>query len=344
MLDDHKYSLGRVVAYSHRDPEHPAAMYGPGGPERTYGLVTEVHLVKGEHPHWEYTIRNSFTGETRRVSEEEVFHGADQGYLDLRRRDGIAWLHGPPEAARNDTESRFWKRTLRQFVRTAIPKIREREQDEEKARAQGRSLDLAPGDYIKVRGDLRPETEPFHNLYAKILSASPADIAHLAIPHRKQGIAAGAHKVLLSYHVLLDSGDEADIYDVEVKTVYTTHGRTVILNWRAAAFLAEAFGDDSPYDPHLEYLSGHVFSRAELEEMPADDLADTLVRLLYVKGLITRDELPQKADSLSKAPFGYLVDQILDISRFDMMKNRPLTQAEIEQFRSEEERLRGLLE
>ena len=50
MLDDHKYSLRRIVAYAHRDPEQPGAMYGPGGPERTYGIVTEVHRVEGEDP------------------------------------------------------------------------------------------------------------------------------------------------------------------------------------------------------------------------------------------------------------------------------------------------------
>ena len=335
-MDDHKYSLNRVVAYPHDDPEHPDAVYGPGGPGRTYGKVVEVHRTEGDRPHWEYTVRNSFTGEVRLLSEDRIYHGANRGYLDIHRRDGIPWLHGPPESAKNDTENHFWKRTLREFVRTAIPGIIEHEQDEEKARSEGRNLNLGPGDYVRVQS-LRPETEPCHNLYAKVLTVSAADREFMDIGPRK-------HKVLLSYRVRVDNGLEADVYDLEIKTVYTTLGRTVIQNWRAATFLADAFGDDPPYDVQLEYLNGHVFTRAELADMPADDLADLLTRLLYVKGLILLDELAEKAERLAKSPAEYLVDQILDISRFDMKANRPLTPAEIERFRSEDARLKGLLE
>ncbi|HUV05936.1 MAG TPA: hypothetical protein VMX94_12630 [Armatimonadota bacterium] len=335
MLDDHKYSVRRIVAYNHASPRHPAALYGPGGPARTYGVVTEVHLVE-EPRHWEYTVRNLFIQEECRVPEGQIFHGADQGYLDLHRRDDIRWFHGLPEAARNNLKSPFWRTSLKQFVRTAIPRIRKREQEEEKARTEGRSLNLGPGDYVRVRGDLRPEMEPYRNLYAKVLAVSPADREDMDVP-------GGRHKILTSYHILLDTGDEADIYDVEVKTIYTTGGRTVILNWRAATFLAEAFGDDPPYDLRLEYLNGHVFTRTELVDMAADDLADLLARLLYAKGLITWEELPEKTERFSKSPPEYLVDQILAHSRFDMKQNRSLTDTEILQSRSEDDRLRELL-
>ena len=344
MLDDHKYSLNRVVAYAHRDPEHPGVVYGPGGPERTYGVVIEVHRVEGESPGWEYAIANSFTAERRRVTEDEIFHGADQAYLDLYRRESIPWLRNPPDSAKNNIESRFWKHTLRQFVHTAIPKIVEREKIEESERVRGRNLDLGPGDYIRVRGDLRAEFEPHHNLYAKVLSVREADLRHMQIPRGKQGLARGRHKVLLAYRVLLDNGAEADIYDVEVKTVYTKRGRSIVLNWRAASFLAEAFGDSPPYDVRLEYLAGHVFSRAELEGVPVEGLADLLAQLLYVKGLLVREELPEKAESLAGSPPEFLVDQILDISRFDMSENRRLTDTEIERFHSDSSRLREMLE
>ena len=342
MLDDHKYSVRRIVAYSHANPQHPAEVYGPGGPERTYGVVTKVHLVQ-EPAQWEYTVRNLFTQEECRVPEGKILHGADRGYLDLHRRDDIRWSHGLPEAALEDPKSSFWRNSLRQFVRTAIPRIRKSEQEEEKARAEGRRLNLEPGDYIRVRGNLRPEMEPYHNLYAKILSVSPADREYMDIPRERQDMPAGRHRTLSSYHVLLDTGDETDIYDVEVKTIYTTRGRTVILNWRAATFLAEAFGDDPPYDLQLEYLNGHVFSRTELADMSTDDLADLLARLLYAKGLITWGELSEKMERFSKSPSEYLVDQILAHSRFDMQRNRPLTDTEIHQSRSEDDRLRSLL-
>ena len=335
-MDDHKYSLNRVVAYPHDDPERPDAVYGPGGPGRTYGKVVKVHRTEGDSPHWEYTVENSFTGEVRLLAEDRIYHGANRGYLDLHRRDGIPWLKGPPESARNDAENEFWKHTLREFVRTAIPGIIEREQDEEKVRSEGRNLNLGPGDYFRIQS-LRPETEHCHNLYAKVLSVSAADRESMDIGQRK-------HLVLLSYHVQADDGQEADVYDVEIKTVYTTLGRTVIQNWRAATFLADAFGDDPPYNLQLEFLNGHVFNRAELADLPSDDLADLLTRLLYVKGLILWDELGEKAERLAKSPAEYLVDQILDISRFDMKNNRPLTLSEIERFRSQDARLRDLLE
>ena len=46
MVDDHKFSLNRTVAYRHPDPEHEANDYGPGGPERTSGVIIGVRLVE----------------------------------------------------------------------------------------------------------------------------------------------------------------------------------------------------------------------------------------------------------------------------------------------------------
>ncbi len=345
MLDDHKFSIKRIVSYRHKEPGQAEIVYGPGGPERTYGRITEIHRVHGKNARWEYTVTNSFTGETCRVRESDIFHGADQGYLDLYRRESIPWLAGPPETARNDMENGYWKQTLKQFVRTAIPKIIEKERDEESERIHGRNLSLGPGDYVRIRGDLSPDgIPPWHNLYAKVLAVRPSDVEHMQIPRGRQGLAAGKHRVVLRYSVLLDSGEDVDIYDVEIKTVYTKHSRSVVLNWRAASFLAEAFGDDPPYDIQLEYLQGHIFTRDELEQMKPADLAELLARLLYAKGILVLEELAQKAESLSTSRQEYLVDQILDISRFDMHANRPRTPSEIARIQSEDARLKGILE
>ena len=338
MIDDYKYSLNRKVLYPHPNPEEPAELYGTGGPERTYGTITEVHLVDGGDHHWEYTISNSFTGEICRVREDSIFHGADRGYLDFQRRDDISWQKIPPETAKEDMGSDYWKRTLKQFVRTAVPNIIEREETEERTRTEGPNLPLAPGDYVKVRGDLRPEMETHRNLYAKILSASPADREHIETSDGCR------YRVLSKYHVVLDTGDEVDIYDAEVKTVYTTHGRTVVLNWKAAAFLAEAFGDAPPHEIHMEYLNGHIFSRSELEGMIVEDLGNLLAHLLYTKGLISKEELEEKIEILSKSPNGYLIDQILTISRFNREENRPMTEKEIEKHRAEDQCLRRMFE
>lgn len=344
MLDDHRYSLNRIVAYAHRDPQSPAEVYGPGGPERTYGVVVEIHEVGGTSPRWEYTIANSFTQEERRLTEDEIFHGADQPYLDLHRRDGIPWQRVPPESARDNADSRFWAHTLRQFVRAGIPRIVEREKLEEHERVHGRDLDLQPGDYVRVRGDLRPDKASVHNLYAKVLSASDADIRSVGVPPGTHGLAPGSHKIRHSYHVLLDDGQETDVYDIEVKTVYTKRGRLLVVNWRAASYLAEAFGDDPPYDLQFDYIAHHIFSRAELRGLSSGELAEVLARLLYVKGLLTRDELEHKADALAASTTEFLTDQILELSRFDVSSNRRLTDDEIERFHRDSLRLRDMLE
>lgn len=329
MVDDHKYSLNRTVAYRHPDPESAPDAYGPGGPERTSGVITGVELIEDDEPRWEYTIRNAFCDEVRRVRESDIFHGTDHSYLDLHRRDGIAWSVQPSESG--------WQDALRQFIRTDIPKLLQREEDDERSRAEGRDLRLAAGDYIKVRGDLRPESAPIHNLYARVQSVSAPEDETLDLPD-------GPHKLGAAYHVLLDNGSEADIFDVEVKVAYTTHGGATVLNWRAAIFLAEAFGDEPPYDVHLDYLNDHVFTRKELDELCADELADLLVGILYAKGQIMWEELPARQESLARSPETFLSDQILANSRFDMKQNRQLTPEEIAQVRDNDRRLRELIE
>jgi len=342
MLDDHKYSLYRLVAYSHPLPMYPESAYGPGGSARTYGSIVAIHHVAGESPRWEYTVRNSFTHEECRIPEDQIFHGANSEYLDFHRRDDIHWSRPVPQSGQGDISSSFWGQSLQEFIRTAVPRIRHREQEEEKARVLGRKLDLQPGDYIRLRGDFRDETEAYHNLYGKIVSVSKADRDYLHIPAGRPGIRGGKHKVLRVYHVFLDDGQEIDIYDVEVKTVYTSHGRKVIHNWRATTFLAEAFGDPPPYDLQIEYLNGHVFSRAELSEKSQEELAELLARLLYGKGLILLEEVPEKTKRLRQSPREYLVDQILVHSRFDMRRNQQLTDAEIESIRLRDSELRKL--
>ncbi len=345
MVDDHKYSVHRIVAYRHPEPEHSRELYGPLGPERTYGLILEVMLVDEEKPHWEYIVKNSFTGEVRQIAESEIFHGADREYLDLYRRDSIFMTREAPTKSDDEEErSRHWKRALKHFIRTGVRKLREREEREARTREEGANLDLEPGDYVRVRGDLRSEMEKYHNLYGKVLGVSPADIGRLEVSPGKAGMLPGAYKVLKSYRIRLDNGEEADFYDVEIKVVYTSHGRRKILNWRAASFLAEAFGDDPPYRADLEYLGSHVFTRAELEGKSTKDLADLLAKLLFVKGQANWDEIEEKRTDLEASPTTYLVDQILAISRFDMSKNRSLTDEEIEQFRLADAKLKELLE
>lgn len=344
MPDDHKFSIGRLVVYEHLDPMYANELYGPGGPHRTYGWIEGVYFVEVNHPHWEYEIVNSLTGERCRVPEERIFHGADRVYLDIRRRDDIAWFRQPPETICKDVASRFWRYTLRQFLNSEVPRIIECEKKESEVRDSGRCLELEPGDYLRVRGDLRPEMEQYHNQYAKVLEVLVADRPFLDVLGVHPGLIPGRHKVLTAYRVQLDDGNEALIYDVEVKAVYTSRGRRLILNRRAALFLAETFGDNLPHDVQIEYLSTHVFSRSELKDMSDMELCELLANLLYAKGLITKPEILEKTETFSQAPRQYLVDQILAQSRFDTRANRELTEKEIQRYRSQEAQFRRLLE
>lgn len=332
--DDHKYSLNRTVAYSHPNPTKAPGEYGPAGPQRTRGLILDVHWVEGETPQWEYLVKNSFTAEEEYVPETMIFHGLDAEYLDVRRRDGINW--SPETPSISDIPIGFWRANLSGFMKQGIPELQNREREQERERTEGRELRLAPGDYVKLRGDLRPELESYHNSYAKILDLCEPGIAEIATD-------AGPCRVLKAYEVLTDSGEKTRVYDVEIKTIYSENGRASILNWKAALFLSEAFGDEHPYEVHLEYLSAHVFTRAELEGKDSEELGSILANMLYAKGLVSRDELHDKIHDLSHAGMEYLTDHILSMSRFDMKQNRPMEEEEIEKAKQEVARLRDLL-
>ena len=56
MLDDHKYSVGRLVVYRHTDPKLPRQSYGYYGHERTLGEILAVEVEPDPEPHWVYTI------------------------------------------------------------------------------------------------------------------------------------------------------------------------------------------------------------------------------------------------------------------------------------------------
>ncbi|MCX8053725.1 MAG: hypothetical protein N3B12_07945, partial [Armatimonadetes bacterium] len=181
---------------------------------------------------------------------------------------------------------------------------------------------------IRVRGDLRRESDPLHNHYAKILSVEPADIAGIENPFAKPG-QPRIYRTLKKYKVLSSEGIEADIYDVEVKLFYTAHGRKTVLNWRAATLLAEAFGDDPPYNVEYDYLSEHIFTREELKPMKRSELANLLASALYVKGKLGWRDYQRRGQLFAGIPKSHLIDQILEISRFDARRNRSMSREEI---------------
>lgn len=330
MIDDYKYSVGRTVVYRHPNPERLRKDYGQFGPDKTVGVVNDVELGKAPDLVWVYVIENARTAEVTRVSEQDIHH-ATLGKDERKRRGRIDIERVAEAIAEPETES-----VLAGFLRTTVREFRRREETEELARREGRELPLKAGDYIRIRGDIRRELEPFHNHYAKILDVSEPDIA--AIESRK-----GTYKARRRYTVRLDDDSELVIYDPEVKHYYTSNGRATVLNWRAAAFLAEAFGDDPPYKLEYSYLEDHVFSRDELEPLSIDGLTDLLTALLYVKGRMGLRDLEFTRVQGEEISREHLVDNVLAISRFDMRRNRTLTSGEIEGKRKEIHKLRRLL-
>jgi hypothetical protein len=331
VVDDYKYSVGRIVVYRHPNPERESTDYGPYGPDRTLGVVRSVELgVAPEHV-WIYDIENIRTTETAAVPEPEVFFAIFGKDINRKMETKI-----DAEQLAEDLTEALSEPAFPHYLSVNVRELLHREELEDRARRHGRDLPIAAGDYIRVRGDLRPEMELHHNHYAKVLEVIDPDIGAI-----ESG--SGTHAVRLGYRVLLDDGSEATIYDPEVKLHYTSNGRSTILNWRAATFLSESFHDAPPYRVDYSYLEDHVFSRDELEAMSEKDLADLFAEILYVKGRMGLRDLEAAQRQLMSIPKQHLVDGVLAASRFDMRKNRILTPDEVGNKRKDAYKLRRML-
>ena len=95
MLDDHKYSLGRLVVYRHHEPKLPRQSYGHHGHERTVGEILRVDMDPSPTPHWVYTVRNVRNQELSTVREEQVKFATAVGRY---------WKKAPQKSARRRVE------------------------------------------------------------------------------------------------------------------------------------------------------------------------------------------------------------------------------------------------
>ncbi|NLN77723.1 MAG: hypothetical protein GX141_02245 [Armatimonadetes bacterium] len=339
MLDDYKFSVGRFVAYRHTNPQLPRQSYGHLGPDKTLGQVLEVDLCPNPRPHWVYTIQNSRNGETCRVKESNVLFAAEEGNRALRKSVGLKTDDGAltemiARALSNPARGDLFKSTIRDMIL--------REEREAKAHSEGPQLPINTGDYIRVRGDRRGAVNHLHNHYAKVLSVADADIAGIENPEAKPGQPT-IFRTCKKYEIVTSEGAKASIYDAEVKLFYTANSRSTILNWRAATLLAETFGDQPPYKLEFEYLADHVFTRDELRKQTRAELMETLASLLYVKGKMGWRDYQRRNAFFTGTPKSHLVDNILQISRFDSRKNRPMTLREIANSLQQAYKLRRLL-
>lgn len=339
MLDDYKYSIGRLVVYKHLDPKLPRQSYGHHGSDRTIGEVVEVDMVPTPGPHWVYTIQNVRNGEISRVAENQILFATSTGRKTPKRiaerkiEDG-ALAEMIAKALSNPDRGNLLRSTLRDLLY--------KEELETKAHSEGANLPIHTGDYIRVRGDLRKETEIMHNHYAKVLGVMESDIAGIENPSAKPGQPT-VYRTLYKYRVISSEGLAAEIYDAEVKLFYTANGRKTILNWRAATLLAEAFNDEPPYKLEYEYLSDHIFTREELISKKRSELAQVLASILYVKGRMGWRDYQRRNVFFAGTPKSHLIDSILQVSRFDSRRNRTMTQDEIVQHQQKGYKLRRLL-
>lgn len=338
MLDDYRYSIGRLVVYRHSDPKLPRQSYGQHGSDKTIGEVLEVDMVPSPTPHWVYTLYNVRNGEIARVDESAILFASNMGRKSPRHADRKA-----EDRALAEMIARALSNPGRgNLLRSTLKDILYREEMEAKAHSEGPSLPIQAGDYIRVRGDLRSEMEALHNHYARVLTVEDSDIAGIENPSASPG-QPRLFRTRRKYHVRSSEGAEADIYDVEVKLFYTTNGRATILNWRAATLLAEAFGDQPPYKLEYEYLADHIYTREELKPMSRAELAKLLASLLYVKGRMGWRDYQRRGTFMSGTPKSHLIDSILQASRFDSRRNRAMTDEEILQRRQEAFKLRRIL-
>ncbi len=340
MLDDYKYSIGRLVVYRHTEPKLPRQSYGHYGPERTLGEIEGVETVSAPQPHWLYAIRNIRNQELTHVTEDEI---------KFATSIGSHWRKSPQQIVAKAEDGALAEMIARALanperaglLRGTLKDMLHREDLAARASREGPNLPIGEGDYVRLRGDLRPETEPLHSHYAKILSVKPSDIAGIENPQAKQGQPRifRTHK---QYHVLSSEGVEADVYDAEIKLFYTAKGRKTILNWRAATLLSETFKDPPPYNPEYEFLMDHVFTREELKPVRRSELAHMLSSLLYVKGKMGWRDYQRRGQFFVGSPKSHLIDNILEISRFDSRRNRCKTIEEIAEQQQASDQLRRL--
>lgn len=342
MLDDYKYSIGRLVVYRHTEPKLPRQSYGHYGHERTVGEVLAVDLHSSPEPHWVYTLRNVRNQEIVEVNEEDIKFATAVGRYwkrnphkaPERKLDDGALAEMIAKALSSPERASLLRSTLRDIIR--------KEELEARASREGADLPVYPGDYIRVRGDLRRESEELHNQYGKILAVEPSDIAGIENPLAKPGQSM-IYRTLKKYRIVTADKAEAEIYDAEIKLFYTANSRRTILNWRAATLLAEAFGDQPPYNLDYEYLADHVFTREELQAKTRGELAQILASLLYVKGKLGWRDYQRRNQFFAGTPKSHLLDDILEASRFDSRRNRLLTNDEIARHKQESTRLQKLL-
>ncbi|MCL5103795.1 MAG: hypothetical protein M1133_06730 [Armatimonadetes bacterium] len=342
MLDDFKYSIGRLVVYRHIEPKLPRQSYGHYGHERTVGEVVAVDMDPTPEPHWVYTLRNVRNNEIIRLDEDQIKFATTVGrYWKKsaqktveRKMDDGALAEMIAKALSSPERASLLRSTLRDIIR--------REEIEAKVSREGADLPVYVGDYIRVRGDLRKETDSLNNHYAKILSVEPSDIAGIENALSKPG-QSRLYRTLKKYHIITSEGVEGDIYDAEIKLFYTANARKTVLNWRAATLLAEAFGDQPPYKLEYEYLADHIFTREELQPKSRGELAQMLASMLYVKGRMGWRDYQRRNQFFAGTPKSHLVDDLIEVSRFDSRRNRVLTHDEITHRRQDAFKLRRLL-
>ncbi|OFX14025.1 MAG: hypothetical protein A2Z18_10080 [Armatimonadetes bacterium RBG_16_58_9] len=342
MLDDYKYSVGRLVVYTHSEPKLPRQSYGHYGPGRTIGEVLDVDMAPKPSPHWLYTIQNVRNQEVTRIPEQQIEFATTGGKRGERIHRAAARRKTEDGALAEMIAKALSNPDRQNLLRFTLGELLRKEESATKASREGPDLPVREGDYIRVRGDLRPQTRELHNHYAKILAVEPADIAGIENAHAKPGQPT-VYRTLRKYEVATSEGVKAGIYDAEVKLFYTARGRKTILNWRAATLLAEAFGDEPPYNLEYEYLATHVFTRDELAPKRRGDLAELLGTLLYVKGKLGWRDYQRRHQFLAVLPRNHLIDSILQTSRFDYRRNRPMTGEEIAKKHKEGYKLRRLL-
>jgi len=340
MLDDYKFSPGRMVVYDHPEPKLPRQSYGQFGHTKTVGEVTRIDISPSPEPHWEYTLRNIRNGETARVTESRILFATDFG----NRKQGRGSADDRPDRAQlTELIARVLNVPAQEsLLRSALKDMLSSEKQSNRRATEGAESPYEVGDYIRIKGDLRAESSHIHNHYAKILSVEPSDIAGIENPNPNPGQPT-MFRTRRRYTVYTSEDITAEIYDVEVKVFYTAKGRKVILNWRAATLLAETFHDDAPYNLEFEYLVDHVYTRDELVSQRKSQLIHLLGGLLYVKGKMGWREFQRKNQIFSGTPKTHLIDKILEVSRFDSRHNRGMTHEEITDSRKQAFKLRRLL-
>ena len=187
MLDDYKYSVGRLVVYKHLDPKLPRQSYGHYGHEKTIGEIVSVDMAPKPDPHWVYTIRNVRNQETSRVEEGHIKFATTVGRSIKRPISGTPERKVEDGALAEMIAKALSNPDRANLLRSTLREILYKEEMAAKVSREGANLPIYVGTMCACGGICARRPRACTITTPKLSVWKPADIAGIENPNSKPG-------------------------------------------------------------------------------------------------------------------------------------------------------------